>query len=178
VDVTGTNSINAEPLFCCQVTWIERESRLRRGLGQLDRMIDWLGALFDFNWNSPWRKKVLATGDVFASNLEVADYFSQVHGLTRKLWLEEQMRSHEQWDELARLQAKLRPGGGFFVSGTGGYNPAGRATLDAKAAFDRFCRISTNVAAKDELVGPTNGGPPIRSETTPASSSAHSDRSP
>ena len=130
---------NEKPIFCCQVTWAERESDLQGWLRKVDKPMYWLGAVLGFNWEPPWRRKGFAFGDVFTSNLEVANYFSQVHGLTRKLWVEEQRQEQERQARLARIRATLPPNQTIRFRPRTTLTERDQAELEAKAAFARFC---------------------------------------
>jgi hypothetical protein len=136
-------------LFCCQLTWVERESRLRHLATQIDGPIYWLANLIGTDWNPPWRYKRFAGGDVFTSNVGVATYFSRVYCFTHSHWLEEQRLAQKRDEELLR-----RPGLGF-----------GRIQLhttaeeqiafDGRSAFTVFCSTSTN------LVRDADAGSPV-----------------
>jgi hypothetical protein len=172
------HATNAELLFCCQVSWVEGESSLRRWGRQLDKPMYWLGAVLGFNWSSPWQQKSFASGDVFTSNLDVADYFSRVYGFTRKRWLEEQRLEQKRQAELTRIQASLPSGHGVghFYGRTEPLTDREEVEIEAKAAFARFCAISTNEVAETEPGGAENGTQPIRPETNGTSAAAGSGR--
>jgi len=138
-----------EPLFCGQVHWQQRESKLRGWARQIDQPLYWLGAWFDFNWNPPWRNKPFYTGEVFASNVGTAAYFNRVYGFTRERWLEEEQarkqREAKEQEERARLPDSVQPG--TFMRRFGiapGGDAEEQVRLDAAAAFADFCRSFTN----------------------------------
>lgn len=176
IEVASGRGADAQPLVCCQVNWMEREPRQRRWLRQVDRPMYWLAAFFDFSWNPPWRKKPFANGEVFTSNLKVADYFSRVYGFTAKQWLDEQRAKQKLQDELTRLQTNLAPSQALFVRSGFVPLPGGQPALDAKIAFDRFCQTSTNVAEEAEPDGVAGRSQPLRAETNRTSEAAGSHR--
>ena len=155
MELADEHGTDAEPLFCCQVNWVESESPLRRWARQVDRPMYWLGAVLGFNWNPPWRDPASVNGVLFTSNLEVADFFRRIYGFTRRQWLKdqrlEQKRQDELRKELARRQAEHPEAEvgvrfGRFTSGGSVPTPEELAKMAAKGAFETFCRTSTNVA--------------------------------
>jgi hypothetical protein len=139
--------LDPAPLFCCQVGWLERESRPHYYLRKATEPMYWLTAFFDFNWNPPWRNQVFASGDLFISNIQTADYFRRAYGFTAEKWWQElrlqEQRQAKQEAELARLRSQgliVAVGAGHAAT----FSLEEQLTLDAKAAFANFCRASTN----------------------------------
>ena len=174
LNVVDEHTTNVELQFCCQVGWVEGESLLRQWGRQLDKPMYWLGAVLGFNWSSPWQRKSFVSGDVFTSNLEVADYFNHVYGFTRRKWLEEKQLEQKRQAELTRIQATLPPNQavGHFYGRTEALTDREQVELDAKAAFARFCGTSTNEVTGAEPDGAENGTQPIRPETNRTSMGA------
>jgi hypothetical protein len=129
-------------LFSCQIEWIESESWLY-GLGkQVDRPMYWLANLFGSTWEPPWRRKRFAGGDVFVSNIGVADYFTRVYGFTRAQWLERQ-RVERLAEELARQAAAHADIAVRRSIRSGASTTEDELSENAKRAFEKFCRTDT-----------------------------------
>jgi hypothetical protein len=178
MEVTEERPPDANPLFCCQVSWAESESVLRGWGRQVEKPMYWLAALFGFNWDPPWRHKLIAHGNMFTSNLQVADYFSHVYGFTRESWLEEQRQELKRQAELTRIQMSLPSNHSVRVR-TGPLTDREQVELEARAAFRYFCGTFTNVTvgtATAEPGGAANGSQPIGSETNRPSAAAGSGR--
>jgi hypothetical protein len=171
VEVSEHSAPDEACLFCCRIEWVEKESRLDLLARTADRPMYWLGALLGFNWNSPWRRK-LAYGDVFASNVGVAPYFSRAYGFTRARWLDEQRLEQQRLDDVARRLSAM-PAGTSLRYRTSRHGPATaeeQAADEAKSAFTVFCRTSTNVVPNPQLPAPPTDGP-----ATPSDKPAGSD---
>jgi hypothetical protein len=178
IEVTEERTPDANPLFCCLVSWAESESPLRGWGRQVEKPMYWLAALFGFNWDPPWRHKVFAHGNMFTSNLQVADYFSHVYGFTLESWLEEQRQELKRQAELRRIQTSL-PSNQSVRYGTKPLTDRQQVELEARAAFRLFCGTFTNATvetATAEPGGAANGSQPIGSETNRTSSAAGSRR--
>ena len=168
-------------LFCCQISWVEDFSGVEAITGLLSRPIYYLGALMGFNWSPPSRTRV-ALGDVFLSNLDVAEYFSRTWGLTSSR-LDEEKRmlrkiQEQKRRELARIQASL-PTNEMVRYGTGNakdLTEQERAEIEAKSAFEQFCRASTNNPAGAEPSGPADGSQRSGSSTNRTPGTAGSGR--
>ena len=92
-------------------------------------------------WADP-QSKPRARGTVFASNVEVAEYFRLVHGFTRSAWLEELARYEE-----AKAQQVTQ--GQYFVQRYGyAHAPNAEESMKfrAKSAFVSYCQRTTNVS--------------------------------
>jgi hypothetical protein len=100
-----------------------------------------------------------AQGDIFTSNVEVAEYFRLVYGFTRSRWLEEVAQREQTGTNasFSRIYA-VWPGGTLI--------PQEDIESDAKRAFDTFCRITSDVSKDAEP-----GAPPNVSPATPVGSS-------
>jgi hypothetical protein len=127
----------------------------------LEPMVSQAMEIFNSQWVPPWESRPLVAGEVFTSNVGVAEYFRLVYGLTRSKWLEDVARL-----ELARTQGATGP----FM----GRTPTAQelVEINARQAFAAFCRTSTNTSEHVEPVGAANGSQPIRSETNSTSSAA------
>jgi len=171
VEVSKDGPIDEACWFCCQIDWVEKESRLELLAKKLDGPMYWMAAVLGANWNPPWRHKHHDYGVVFASNVSAASYFNEVYGFTQGQWLEEQRLEQQRQDELARLQTASRPAA--FRSGRGlGKPPTAEEVVaaEAKRAFAAFCRASTNgtdnaaagASPTPELGAPPSGSPDPR----------------
>jgi hypothetical protein len=74
-------SIGEPPLFCCEITWYERGSFVRRRAEALSNDPDFGYRGWNINWMRPWQSRPLTNGVAFASNVAVADYFRSVYGM-------------------------------------------------------------------------------------------------
>lgn len=83
-DLARGPSSDGDLLCCCEIRWLAHKSMKRRFGEALEDWTDVLGV----RWPCPWRNERRVGGEVFSSNVEVADYFRIVHGLTRRKWLE------------------------------------------------------------------------------------------
>ncbi len=143
-------------LFCCQFKWFEYKTGLYRLARRVEAPVYWAAALLGTQWNPSWRNTRFADGQVFASNLEVADYFRLAYGLTRGRWLEERELVRQ---KQAPTQTGLPPGQatapgrlevrveatGEQAIGTSKVTLADlQAARSASAAFADFCLSSTN----------------------------------
>ncbi|HTL56829.1 MAG TPA: hypothetical protein VL361_14205 [Candidatus Limnocylindrales bacterium] len=137
-------------LFCCQVEWAEKESALFRFSRDIDQPMYTITSLLGTEWKPPWRNKRFVTGEVFASNIEVARYFERAYGFTRQNWIQEQRLVQQRVEELSRQRAAQTP-----IRTRPRYpRPARRALSSseqslelARAAFNEFCRTCTNQPA-------------------------------
>jgi hypothetical protein len=97
----------------------------------------------------------LRQGMVFAANVEVADYFRRMYGLTRTQWLEDlaQMES-ARTQATAPLQYEMRSG----------RRPTADETVTdcAREAFVDFCQASTGSARDAEPIATPNAAAPHR----------------
>jgi len=155
MEVLTEDPLDQVPLCCCQLTWIEKESRLLHLATQVDKPMYWLANVVGGNWDPPWHRKRFAGGDVFTSNVEVAEYFSRAYGLSRVQWLAEQRSKQQMFDELARSQPTAR----FGVHRFGAFTAEQQGEYEAKFAFAVFCRTSTNLEGSGEPGAALNGGP-------------------
>jgi hypothetical protein len=154
-DVSLVGMPTQDCLCCCQICWSQRESAWRRHARFLDEPVRSLFDLSDRDW-PPWRPQHLASGDVFAANLEVADYFRYVYGFTRAQWLE----------DLSQLTA-LRTQATVQVPRFASLLP-NRLTdeevraQEARDAFIAFCQASVNSRRDAEPTAPPNAVQPHR----------------
>lgn len=153
MNITMDLSLAAAPvedcLCCYQVWWFQRERLVRRAVDSVGR---WWFGLCGFNWESPWRSKHLMQGTTFAANVEVADYFRLMHGLTRQHWLKD------------RTRTKSTPGGGTGVRLARALPHADeRLEFEAQSAFTEFCQRTTDLTrdAEQPIAAP-NAAPPHR----------------
>ena len=80
----------AEDCLCaCKVSWFERRAAWRE---LRDRVSNWGLSLLDISWPLWQPEEVLRSGETFAANEDVADYFRWMHGLTREQLLENRAR--------------------------------------------------------------------------------------
>jgi len=133
-DLPRVASPDGDMLCCCEILWRGRESILGRFGRALDRSID----TFVSGWSAPWRNEVPVYGDVFASNVRVADYFRLVHSLTRRKWMEE--------------VAQLRSASTNLAERYVGRFPTAEEEFESEArrAFSSFCMQATNAAQQAE----------------------------
>jgi hypothetical protein len=139
-------------LFCCEFTWIEKESRLFHFATQVDRPMYWLASLVGSDWHPPWRFKRFAGGELFTSNIGVGEYFSRAYGFTSGQWFAEQRSEQQMVDDLRRSQPTAR-----FMIRRG--EPFAAEEQQAKDAFAVFCRTSSALASNGELDAAPNGRP-------------------
>jgi hypothetical protein len=88
-DLAREPSSDGDLLCCCEIRWLAPKSMKARFGEALEDWIDLLGV----RWPCPWRNERRLGGEVFASNVAVADYFRIVHGLTRSNRLERNVAS-------------------------------------------------------------------------------------
>lgn len=74
-------SIGEDPLLCCEITWFERGSFMRRKAQALALSDNPNIKPWNVDWLRPWQSIPLTNGVVFASNLAAADYFRSVYGM-------------------------------------------------------------------------------------------------
>ena len=74
-------SIGEDSLFCCEITWFERGSFMRRKAQALAGSDNPNIRPWNVDWVRPWHSKPLTNGVAFASNVAVADYFRSVYGM-------------------------------------------------------------------------------------------------
>ena len=84
-------STGEAPLFCCEITWFERGSLLRRMAQALDGSDNPNIRPWNIDWMRPWQSKPLTNGVAFASNVAVADFFRSVYGIDEP-YFERQMQ--------------------------------------------------------------------------------------
>jgi len=163
-DLSRVASQDGDRLFCCRIDWFASEPTKWRAGRMLEPMVSQAMEIFNSQWVPPWESRPLVAGEVFTSNVGVAEYFRLVYGLTRSKWLEDVARL-----ELARTQAATP-----FM----GRTPTAQelVEINARQAFAAFCRISTNTSENVEPVGAANGSQPTGSETNSTSSAAGSRR--
>ena len=148
-DLVRNPSPGEAPLLCCQIEWFESEPKLWRLGRKLEPRLSQAMDLLNPQWLPPWdsQSKPRARGTVFASNVEVAEYFRLVHGFTRSAWLEELARYEE-----AKAQQVTQ--GQYFVQRYG-YADAPNAEesmkFRAKSAFVSYCQRTTNGWKRTEL---------------------------
>ncbi len=139
-DLVESPSWAGDRLFCCQISWGESEPEYWRFGRRLEPWVSQVMGIFDSQWVPPWvsQSRHRARGDVFTSNISVADYFRLVYGWTRSDWLE----------TLARLEAEKTQAVAFRQRY--GLAPAlmlaqeDRLRAEARGAFATFCQNSTN----------------------------------
>ena len=155
MDVSLVGMPTQNCLCCCQIWWSERESAWRRGVRFLDEPVRSLFDLSNRDW-PPWRPQHLASGDVFAANMEVADYFRCMYGFTRTQWLEDLSRL-----AALRTQATVEvPRYGLVAMG---HPTADQASMrEARSAFISFCQASANSRQDAEPTAPPNAVQPHR----------------
>ena len=79
LDLPQAVSIDEAPLFCCEITWFERGSFVRRKAEALAGSDNPNIRPWNVDWVRPWQSKPLTNGVAFASNVAVADYFRSVY---------------------------------------------------------------------------------------------------
>jgi hypothetical protein len=114
-------------------------------------------------WNPPWRSKRIATGEVFAANVELVDYFRQTYGLTPTFLAEEEQRARQAAQELQKLQASLPANHRVGIAAGAG---AGRSLTaeeqlahNAKAAYLDFYHSFVDKVMSTEPGTSPNVGP-------------------
>ena len=144
--IVRPSSGNDSFLFCCQIEWAEKESALYRFSRDIDQPMYTLTSLLGTEWKPPWRNKRFATGELFVSNIAVADYFLRAYGFRRQDWIDQQRLLQKRMEEFSRQRAVQRP---LRLLGR---SPPPRRTLSpaeqsaelARIAFGEFCRTCTN----------------------------------
>lgn len=148
-----TTAVPVEDYLCCwQVSWMQCQPPLRR---TVDSLGSWWYGLFELNWHSPSESVEYKSGDVFASNVEVAEYFRQMYGFTRAQWLEEIAQY-----ESAKTQVTSVSKYGLRIA----RSPTAeeKAQDDAWLAFIGFCQASTASAQNAQSAASTNAALPHR----------------
>ncbi len=145
-----------DSLCCCQVNWYEspHESAWRRAARTVYGPITSALDLSDRSW-PPWPPQRYAMGSAFAANVEVADYFRRMYGLTRTQWLEDLAQL-----ESSRTQATSPRRVAFALRAPPTVDEV--ATRDAREAFIQFCQRSTDPTRDTEPTASPKAAPPHR----------------
>jgi len=152
----GTTPVE-ECLCCVGIGWFEPRAAWRVAR---DRVVIWGFKLLDIDRPSPWKPEHLAQGLVFAANIEVGDYFRRMHGLTRKQWSEELVRSQLPPAHAVEALAPARAAGEALVA-VQPFSATNRvAEYEARNAFFAFCQSTTNS---------TRGAEPVAAPLKPSS---------
>jgi hypothetical protein len=114
----------------------------------MDDSMAWLLNIFDLYWTP--RTPHLASAEVFAANIGVADYFRLMHGLTRQQWLK----------DCARTQATPAGDAGFRLAR--GPTADEMLEFEAKFAITEFCLRTTDLTQDAEPITAPNAAPPHR----------------
>ncbi len=154
LEILNKDSPDESCLFCCQVKWFEYKTRWYRLARRIEAPVYWAAALLGTQWNPSWRNIRFADGQLFASNVDVAEYFRVTHGFICSQWLQEQQFERQ---KLAQAQLTLTPGtvvaNGRLEDGATGKQAIAhtkvtladlQAARNASIAFADFCLSCTN----------------------------------
>jgi len=138
-------SVPVENCLCCSmIWWMERRATWR---DLRDRAASWSLGLLDISW-LPWEREHLSDGYAFAANIDVADYFRRMHGLTREKWLEDLARTRT---VPARNGSKRYPARWPTVEEM--------LELEARSAFVDFCQSTTDSSGREAVASPKAARP-------------------
>ena len=165
-DLAGSASWIGDPLFCCRIFWFEEVPgswpvipRLYDSCPLVRRYVE----IFWPQWVPPWERSSAPQGQIFVSNVEVAEYFRLAYGLTR---------------EVVEARHQQAAGNGLAVV-AGPPSPVRRPTLEEEAAdnaevvFGLLRREPTSLSSGTAQTAAPKGGNTAPSRNSEAPEGRH-----